>query len=113
MKRDSVVIMYNADELGKCLINFLRKELIMKLKPEKFLSCLFICVIVLFACSVGYKVALHQIEKMSTHESITSANQSTINIIDWAKLYPFESDSDSEFRRKYAIYARGGITTDL
>ena len=61
----------------------------MKLKPEKFLSCLFICVIILFACSVCYKVAAKGIEK-------TSANEPIINIIDWAKLYPFESDSDSE-----------------
>ena len=57
----------------------------MRLKPEKFLSCIFTIIIALFLCSVFCQLASRGVEK-------TTGNDPNLY---WEKLYPFESDSDS------------------
>ena len=59
----------------------------MKLKPEKFLSCVFICVIILFLSSVCYQLGTRSLDKIKNPEDSLPFIE-----IDWEKLYPFESE---------------------
>ena len=58
------------------------------MKPEKFLSCAFLAVIIiLFVCSVPLAITL-ELKFKSEHKMVYVD-------IDWKKAYTFESDSDS------------------
>ncbi|MBQ7562067.1 MAG: hypothetical protein IJS99_09610 [Synergistaceae bacterium] len=61
----------------------------MKLRPEKFLSCIFICLLVLFLSLVFFQLGRRGLDKMKDPEDSLPSIE-----IDWTKLYPFESESD-------------------
>ena len=62
------------------------------MKPEKFLSCAFISVVMLFLSSICYHIAARGIYKISPHEDKKFISTNTVDL---AKLYPFESNFDS------------------
>ena len=71
-----------------------------KFKPVYIVSCMFVCVIIIFMMSAVFAVAKKISDKMNLPEKKTEIK------IDWEELYPFRPELSNEEEKRETIFER-------